>query len=67
LQLSVALDFMEVSFLMRLNKIEGKYVKQIRSNSDFPFALLVEQKVEEYMKYLQNEGVLSGHIRGEYI
>ena len=36
-------------------------------DSDFPFALLVEQKVEECMEYLQNEGVLSGHVRGEYI
>lgn len=36
-------------------------------DSDFPFALLVEQKVEEYMEYLQDKGVLSGHVRGEYI
>ena len=36
-------------------------------DSDFPFALLVERKVEKYMEYLQDKGVLSGHARGEYI
>ena len=31
------------------------------------YANIVKEQVEEWMKYLQNEGVLSGHVYGEYI
>lgn len=30
-------------------------------------ANLIKEKVEEIMEYLQSNGVLSGHIKGEYI
>ena len=30
-------------------------------------ALIVQEQVERWMDYLQEKGVLSGHIRGEYI
>ena len=30
-------------------------------------ANIVKERVEEWMKYLQDEGVLSGHVYGEYI
>lgn len=30
-------------------------------------ANIVKEQVEEWMKYLQDEGVLSGHVYGEYI
>ena len=38
--------------------------------SDHPVhetALIVQEQVERWMDYLQESGVLSGHIRGEYI
>lgn len=34
---------------------------------DSRFATQIEKAVEEQMKYLQNAGVLSGHVRGNYI
>lgn len=36
-------------------------------NPTFEPALIVRQQVEEWMKYLQENGVLSGHVKGEYI
>ena len=30
-------------------------------------ALIVYEQVEELMEYLQSKGVLSGHVKGEYI
>lgn len=30
-------------------------------------ALIVQEQVEKWMEYLQEKGVLSGHVRGEYI
>ena len=30
-------------------------------------ALIVKEQVEEWMKYLQDNGILSGHVYGEYI
>lgn len=32
-----------------------------------PYAIAVYEKVERWMDYLQQAGVLSGHVRGEYI
>lgn len=58
----IRIDVLDEDFLQPYD-----YQAILDRDSDFPFALLVEQKVEEYMKHLQNEGVLSGHIRGEYI
>ena len=33
----------------------------------FEPCLIVKEQVEEWMKYLQDKGVLSGHLPGEYI
>ena len=33
----------------------------------FEPCLIVKEQVEEWMKYLQDKGVLSGHVYGEYI
>lgn len=33
----------------------------------FTIALIVQEQVEKWMEYLQENGVLSGHVRGEYI
>lgn len=36
-------------------------------NPKFEPCLIVKEQVEEWMKYLQDNGVLSGHVYGEYI
>lgn len=36
-------------------------------NPKHKFALDIRDRVEELMEYLQKRGILSGHVRGEYI
>lgn len=43
------------------------YQYMLEKNPTFDVALKVKEKVEEWMKYLQDNGVLSGHEYGEYI
>lgn len=43
------------------------YQSMLRKNPTFKPALIVYEQVEEWMDYLQSKGVLSGHIKGEYI
>lgn len=43
------------------------YQRILSKNPDNQCAKIVYEQVEEYMEYLQNSGVLSGHIYGEYI
>lgn len=43
------------------------YQHMLHKNSTFEPALIVLDQVEEHMKYLQSKGVLSGHVKGEYI
>lgn len=43
------------------------YQSMLRKNPTFEPALIVLDQVEEHMKYLQSKGVLSGHVKGEYI
>lgn len=43
------------------------YQSMLRKNPTFKPALIVLDQVEEHMKYLKSKGVLSGHIKGEYI
>ena len=43
------------------------YQRMLDSNQTFEPALIVKQQVEEWMEYLQENGVLSGHVKGEYI
>lgn len=43
------------------------YQSMLHKNPTFKPALIVYKQVEEWMDYLQSKGVLSGHIKGEYI
>lgn len=43
------------------------YQAILERTPNFPFALKIEELVEQQMEYLQSVGVLSGHKRGEYI
>lgn len=43
------------------------YQSMLRKNPTFEPALIILEQVEEHMKYLQSKGVLSGHVKGEYI
>ena len=43
------------------------YQYMLDKNPSFEPALLVKEQVEKWMEYLQNNGVLSGHVYGEYI
>ena len=43
------------------------YQFMLHKNPTFEPALIVYEQVEEWMEYLQSKGVLSGHVKGEYI
>ena len=43
------------------------YQYMLDKNPEFEPALVVKEQVEDWMKYLQDKGVLSGHVYGEYI
>ena len=43
------------------------YQSMLHKNPTFEPALIVYEQVEELMEYLQSKGVLSGHVKGEYI
>lgn len=43
------------------------YQKMLKNNPTFEPCVIVNEQVEEWMAYLQEKGVLSGHIKGEYI
>ena len=43
------------------------YQSMLHKNPTFEPALIVYEQVEELMDYLQSKGVLSGHVKGEYI
>ena len=43
------------------------YQSMLHRNPTFKPALIVLDQVEEHMEYLQSKGVLSGHVKGEYI
>lgn len=43
------------------------YQSMLHKNPTFEPALIVYEQVEEWMEYLQSKGVLSGHVKGEYI
>lgn len=36
-------------------------------NSTFEPCVIIDEQVESWMKYLQDKGVLAGHVKGEYI
>jgi hypothetical protein len=43
------------------------YQRMLKKDHNFEPALIVKEFVEDQMKYLQDAGVLSGHVYGEYI
>ena len=43
------------------------YQLMLAKNPEFEPALIVRDFVEKQMAYLQEQGVLSGHVKGEYI
>ena len=43
------------------------YQYMLDKNPKFEPCLIVKEQVEEWMKYLQDNGVLNGHVYGEYI
>lgn len=43
------------------------YQKMLHKDPTFEPCLIVKEQVEEWVKYLQDHGVLSGHVYGEYI
>lgn len=43
------------------------YQAMLDKNPAFEPCLIVKEQVEKWMKYLQDNGALSGHVYGEYI
>lgn len=43
------------------------YQYYLQNNPDFEFAIKIKDEVEYLMEMLQGKGILSGHIKGEYI
>lgn len=43
------------------------YQYMLNKNPTFEPCLIVKEQVEKWMKYLQDNGVISGHVYGEYI
>ena len=43
------------------------YQRILSKNPNHPCASIVNEQVERWMEYLQEQGVLSGHVKGEYI
>ena len=43
------------------------YQYMLDKTPNFEPCLIVKEQVEEWMKYLQGKGVISGHMYGEYI
>ena len=43
------------------------YQYMLDKNPEFEPALVVKEQVEDWMKYLQDNEVISGHVYGEYI
>ena len=43
------------------------YQKILEKDEKFECAVIVDEFVEKHMEFLQEKGVLTGHIKGEYI
>ena len=43
------------------------YQRILSKNPNHPCASIVNEQAERWMEYLQSKGVLSGHVKGEYI
>lgn len=57
-----SIDVLDEDFLQPYD-----YQYMLNNNPDFEPALIAKEQVEEWMAYLQDNGVLSGHKYGEYI
>lgn len=60
--LDLSIDILDEDFLQPYD-----YQLILKRNPDHPAALQVQEFVEEQMEYFQKTGVLSGHVKGEYI
>ena len=58
----IQIDVLDEAFLQPYD-----YQYMLDKNPTFEPCLIVKEQVEEWMKYLQDNGVLSGHVHGEYI
>lgn len=58
----IYIDILDEAFLQPYD-----YQYMLEENPDFDTCLIVKEQVEEWMEYLQDNGVLSGHVYGEYI
>ena len=58
----IQIDVLDEDFLQPYD-----YQYMLDKNPTFKPCLIVKEQVEEWMKYLQDSGVLSGHVYGEYI
>ena len=58
----IRIDVLDEAFLQPYD-----YQRILSGHPDHETALIVQEQVEKWMDYLQKSGVLSGHIRGEYI
>ena len=58
----IEIDILDEDFLQPYD-----YQRMLYNNPTFEPAMIVKEQVEEWMKYLQDKGVLSGHVYGEYI
>lgn len=57
-----SIDVLDEDFLQPYD-----YQRMLNENPNFEPCLIVKEQVEEWMAYLQDNGVLSGHNYGEYI
>ena len=58
----IRIDLLDMDFCQPYN-----YQRILSKNPNHPIATIVNEQVEKWMKYLQDNGVLSGHEYGEYI
>ena len=58
----IRIDVLDEAFLQPYD-----YQRILSDHPDHETALIVQEQVEKWMDYLEESGVLSGHIRGEYI
>lgn len=58
----IAIDILDEAFLQPYD-----YQLILANNPQHEFARIVQKQVEDWMAYLQEKGVISGHIPAEYI
>lgn len=58
----ISIDVLDMDFCQPYD-----YQYMLHNNPTFKPALIVNEQVEEWMEQLQMQGILSGHVKGEYI